>query len=345
MSLSRLLDAFSAFIDLVAATLAAGLAGLKGGRRVQIAEGEDGAFRLLAPGMEAAPFRLDGPALPAALGAALKGRDVELVLSPERFLFQPLELPKAAADFLAGIVRAQIDRLTPWSAADAAFGWTEPVAGADERIALKVAATARARIAPLADRLKGLGARAVVVATRSDGALVRVMDEAAAGHSHAARIRQGLLAVLGGVAIAASVAVVLGDSLGGSFDAELEALNGRIATQRRALMAARNGTGADGAALRALEQLKRQQAPTVLVLDALSDVLPNDTYLTQLDIEEGKVGLTGISRNASSLIALLEQSRRFSKATFVAPTTRSDSEEGERFQIEARITMSMEAPR
>lgn len=346
MSLSRILDAFSAFIDLVAQTLVAALASLRRGQAVRIEETPDGRFRLAEPSATpTASFQLDDAAALPALAPALRGREVELVLDPDRFLLQPLELPKAATGFLAGIVRAQIDRLTPWSAAEAAYGWTTPTAQGDERISLTVAATPRARIIPLTDRLKALGARAVIVATRVEGAGVTVLDEAAAGPGQTVRLRQVLLAVLGAAALGATFAVAAGDYLGSGLDAELEDLNTRIAAQRSSLLAARDGTGTQTAALRALEQMKRQQPSTLLVIEALSDTLPNHTYLTQLEVDDGKVSLSGISREASALIALLERSRRFSQATFAAPTIRSEGDDGESFQIDARIVLPMEFPR
>ena len=42
-------------------------------------------------------------------------------------------------------------------------------------------------------------------------------------------------------------------------------------------------------------------------------------------------------RDAPALIKLIEQSQHFTRATFFAPTTRSPTDSGERFHIEAHI--------
>src|ERR1700722_17349833 len=131
--LRRIADIVSRWLEVVAATVVAAFGRSFSPRVVQIVEEDDGAFTLRAAkdgvrGTDrfhlADPGAADAP--PAGVLKAVEGNRVELVLRPSRFVFKQLELPRRAVEFLDGIIRAQIDRLTPWTAADAVFGWGRP---------------------------------------------------------------------------------------------------------------------------------------------------------------------------------------------------------------------------
>ncbi len=138
-----------------------------------------------------------------SVAAMLRGSRAELALRPARVLFKPLELPQRATEFLDGVVRAQIDRLTPWTANDAAFGWSTPVVAGADRMVVTVAATARALVQPLVEALAAAGAEAVTVtATPPDAAPITVLDHHARGAVDFARVRRVLVALLLGSGLA-----------------------------------------------------------------------------------------------------------------------------------------------
>src|SRR5262245_11320536 len=107
MSLRRITDGVSNWIEVVAETIVASIGRLRASRRVQLIEAERDAFSIRMAGADeksgraAPPFywlRGGTPAAPPAdLAATLRGSQVELVLRPDQFLFRPLELPKRAA--------------------------------------------------------------------------------------------------------------------------------------------------------------------------------------------------------------------------------------------------------
>ena len=173
--LHQFLDGCSRWITCVATTIVAMRARFTSARPVELVEESDGDFALRIAGKDAGArsqagrIRIaDGKivgAVPAALAAKLKASRAELILQPARFVFRPLELPRRAAEFLDGIVRSQVDRLTPWSAAEAAFGWSTPTDAGNDRIVVTVAATARALVTPLVEAVAGLGADQIVVST------------------------------------------------------------------------------------------------------------------------------------------------------------------------------------
>ena len=146
-SLSAILNAWTGS---VASAVIAGLNRIVSPRVVRLIEGDDGRFAVEAeakgktkPGDIPSRIALADGVAPSGLASVVRGSRVEIVLQPKRFLFRPLELPARAADFIEGIVRAQIDRLTPWSASEAVFGCTVPSAGGGESITTTIAATTR----------------------------------------------------------------------------------------------------------------------------------------------------------------------------------------------------------
>ena len=340
----------SAWIDDAAAGLARLAAMTRRGGRVELIEQADGAF-LAAEWRKGAarplgepPLRLDGDRIAGPISQRMRillaRSRVDILLAPSRFVFRTLELPRGAGQFLEGVVRSQIDRLTPWSASDAVFGWSAPVETGSDRIAIAVAATASALVAPIAQALAAARASDIRMSTRAEdeGALViPVFARRSDGEDGARRLRRRLVIGLGlsGLVFATSLGVWV--VLAGGYEARFAELQNRIAERRAALLNRRDSAAEQ--AVQALQAKKRTAPSAVMTLEALAKTLPDDTHLTELRIEDAKVQIVGLSGDAPALIRLIEQSRRFTRATFFAPTVRAP-DGGETFHIEARIEPS-----
>ena len=350
MNRRDLTAAFWTWINCVAATLSDGIGSVRASRRVRLTEEDEDTFKVdLPPGGKGAAAAVEsirivegaivGP-LSKQLAATLQGSRAELVLQSNRFLFRPLDLPKRAGDFLEGIVRSQIDRLTPWSAEDAAFGWTPPNDTAKDRIALTIVATARARVAPYVQTLTTLGVKSIAVSALPRAGMVgaapiEILQQNSASALDVGNVRRALVAVLVLAALSMGLAVAADQIIWADLDAQKSDVLRRVGEHRAAMR--RDGFNGAPSGQLALERRKRETPASVIVLEALSQILPDHTYATELRVEGDKLQVVGITHDAPSLIRLIEQSPQFTRATFFAPTTRSPNDPGERFHIEARI--------
>ena len=348
-SLRQIALVLSHWLDDVASAILSIVNALRPTRKFQVVEQEDFAFLLKvlrkrsARPVAAAPLRFIERKFVEDLGARilsrLAGGHVEIVLARHRFAFRFLELPGQASGFLDAIIRSQIDRLTPWSSSQAAFGCEPPKETSSGRIGVVVAATALSAVMPFVTALEAFKPKAIVVSTAPDpggdqGRTI-VFSQETDRESSMQRLRHFLVAAPAAAGLAAVAAFAAWLQVGADLeDSRLQI--SRQMNERRAALSSESA-GVFEVATAKLAQKKRESPATVIVLEVLSQALPDDTYLTELHVAEGKLEITGVTREAASLIRIIEQTEQFRNATFFAPTTRAPLEAGEQFHIEARI--------
>lgn len=267
-------------------------------------------------------------------GLPRRPRQVEVSIPPGRFLQRELDLPLAAADSLYETVGFQLERIAPFRAGEAVYqcGIAERDGGA-KRLRAWVRVAPRTLLADVESLLEGLRLQplpAPRVAPAADspmllafatgqrmpvlGWLLPVLAVVLAGTAFSMHMahREQQLAMLEESLLefrrSAAQAVEVAD--------ELE----RIRTEASALLERRTG-----------------QPMLVAVLDDLSSLLDDSTWLQRFETRNGEVRLYGISDSASPLIARLEGSPLLDGVRFEAAVTRDPTFGGDRFSIAARF--------
>lgn len=86
-----------------------------------------------------------------------------------------------------------------------------------------------------------------------------------------------------------------------------------------------------------LTAMKASSIPVSDLLLELTRLIPDDAWLTELQIENGEVRLSGFARSASDLVGAIEGSDLFHRTVFRAPVTLDTKAGRERFSLSARL--------
>ena len=82
---------------------------------------------------------------------------------------------------------------------------------------------------------------------------------------------------------------------------------------------------------------QRVSGRPLVVLAAATRTLPDDTYLTEMELRQRKVTLSGRSAAAARLIGALAEDGEFKNPAFAAPVTRLEALRAELFTINAEV--------
>ena len=275
----------------------------------------------------------------ARLRAALADRprtELFLVrLAAHDALERPVALPIAAERDPEQVLTYELERLTPFTAAEVFWGYT--IASRDRargRLHLHLTLIPRARVQPLLDYLAGLGSRPALLEISSPLGLrsIRLTHADGAGaHRRTVKIAGALAA---GLFAAIVISPFLRQSLElGATSSELDSLAPRM-REVELLRKRINGAGAGSDAIAAETH---RLGDMLEALAAVTDILPDDTYLTEFTMRERKMTLSGLSASAPKLISDLSDDGRVNNPSFTAPVTRSENGHADVFSIRAEL--------
>lgn len=287
----------------------------------------------------------------AALNAALQKVDREdlrlaLLLPPATVLRRTLALPLAARDNLQQVMAFEMDRQTPFSAAQVYYAVRELDAPAGGRFHAELVAVTRGTLDPLLARLRELGVSidAVDLAVGNDRLGVNLLPAEQTPRHVRPRRRLNLALAAGCVLL---LVMVLGQWLHNR-QAALEQMRSEVESMR--------GDAQQVAALRTQLQdntgaasfLVRRKKDTSSMLGVLQDItqrLPDSAWLERFNVDNtGQVGMQGQSQQAVKLLDVLKDSRLITNASFQGSIQPDPATGKERFYLTAQLATAKAKP-
>lgn len=274
---------------------------------------------------------------------ALK-REPLLLLPQEWAATLPVTLPAAAKDNLRQVLSFEMDRQTPFAVADVYYDYRlttpSPVPGS---LQLELVTVPRRRLDPLLARLRSLGVTARQVDVVEPG---QAEDGGGLGYnllpSELRPQRKPLMTPVNIFLLAAAAVLLVTVLLVPLVQlyrvkGELESQVAAARVEAEKVAGLRSSYEQQVASFQQLLEHKRKLATNVQVIGELAALLPDDTWLSSLEIKRGKVSIQGESDAASTLIGLLEESPLFDQTSFTSPVTQNSRTNKERFAISSAI--------
>jgi general secretion pathway protein L len=260
-------------------------------------------------------------------------------LSASQGLRKTLKLPMAAEENLAQVLAFEMDRLTPFKS-DQVYYDAKVAArsSATRQITVDLLLTPRGKLDALIEELTAWGWQPAIVDIAGDSPLglfnllphkYRPVRSRWPGTFNAA-LASIIVLLLAALAI---LPIWIDRSVAAALEQEVRKVS-KIAKEVEALRQEADKLQQEA---RFLQQKKRAEPVVSDMLEELSRVIPDNTWLNGLQYNDKKTVIQGQSPSASSLIELIEASPYFRNTSFVSPVTKDVSSGLERFQIASEV--------
>lgn len=266
----------------------------------------------------------------------------QLQLAARSLLHKVLTLPAVTESRLESVLGFEMDRHTPFRADEVYYGYRIAKRdAANQRILVDLYLMPRTRLDALLQQLQifGIAPTAVVPADAQTAFhsqtlnLLPKSQRSSVGQQRQRSLRNRILLV------AIVLALLAGFPLY-ERSQRVEALEAALAQPRAQAQRAQQVRAEIDALVEGRQFLGRKKAaqvPVLFVLDELTRLLPDNTWLSRFELNGQTLRIQGESGSASSLIGLLEDSELLMTVDFTSPVTINPRSRRERFSIEARL--------
>jgi general secretion pathway protein L len=249
-----------------------------------------------------------------------------------------VDLPHTSPADIDRLLYYELDRLTPFAADDAFLSWImldDDVKSGRMKLQLDVVPKAALDHPIGVIRQYGREPKYLELLRDNESDPLELRQ----GELNEASERQGPsltlpLVVLGLAILAITIPLYQQDSLIDQLDADI--LGMRATVEETASLREEMTKLADQANF--LVDAKTRRMSMAEIVAALTRLIPDHGYISQLQIRDGKVTLVGHADKASDLIASLAGSSVFARPRFDSPVTKDRRTTKERFQISAEVT-------
>ena len=271
-------------------------------------------------------------------------RDVQqtiLLLPEDKVLARRITLPGAAEENLREVLGFEMDLHTPFEASEVYYDYT--VVGRDsnrQQVTVDLVYAPRAAVDELVVGASNIGIKTdVVTCRRRDNANLQPVNLLPQEQRRTRRIDVKSL----NLALTALLAVLLVAAITIPLAKKNRAIETLEAQVQAAAAEARQGAELRqdlekmAEASQFLVEKKASDVMVVEIIDEVSRILPDHTWIARLDLKETELQIQGQSSASSSLIKIIESSPWFENVRFASPVVQIAGTEYDRIHIVATV--------
>lgn len=262
--------------------------------------------------------------------------DIALYLPQEQVLCKRLFFPLATEENLRQVIAFDMDRHTPFNAGQVYFDYRLVQRGKQLEIALAVAP--RDAIDEPLRQLAAWGTQASAVLVDGDTADEKpwnLLPDDLQKMSRDTRMPRLNTALAAGIVVLLCIALVLPVWQKRETALALQPLQDKARKQAEDAENLRRQLDALLAEYNYLLDKKRGAPPVVAVLEDVTRILPDDTWVHQFGVNGKEMIIQGETASSSKLAGLFEQAKTLHDASFRSPLTQGQGANSERFQLAA----------